>query len=100
VEGEDFEAAVAARRRCRLLVVTRSEHGAIAIVDGVAHAVPAEPIDPDRRHDRRRRSVRRRLPGRPGAGPLGRGVPADGRDRAAEIISHYGARAEAKLESW
>jgi sugar/nucleoside kinase (ribokinase family) len=45
-ESDDFEAAVAAlSARVPLLVVTRSEQGAIAIKDGERSAVAAEPIE-------------------------------------------------------
>jgi sugar/nucleoside kinase (ribokinase family) len=99
VEGEDFEAAVAEIvGRVPTLVVTRGPHGAIAIVDGVRHAVPAEPIT--------------KIVDTTGAGDLfaggfmagqvqGRSVEdclRMGAIAAAEIISHYGARAEAKLD--
>ncbi|WP_404714345.1 adenosine kinase [Sphingomonas sp. MMS24-J13] len=99
VEGEDFDAAVAEiAAHIPTLVVTRGPHGAIAMVDGVRHAVPAEPIT--------------RIVDTTGAGDLfaagflagqiqGRSV-ADclhmGAIAAAEIISHYGARPEAKLD--
>ena len=44
-ETEDFEAAVAETAvKVPLLVVTRSETGAIAVKDGIGHAVPAEPV--------------------------------------------------------
>jgi sugar/nucleoside kinase (ribokinase family) len=99
VQGEDFEAAVAEIvGRVPTLVVTRGPHGAIAIVDGVRHAVPAEPIT--------------QIVDTTGAGDLfaggfmagqvqGRSVEdclRMGAIAAAEIISHYGARAEAKLD--
>ena len=81
--GEDgFDAAVAsAAARVPLLVVTRSEKGAIAVEGGKRVEVPAEPVDDGRRHDRRRRPVRRRLPDRPCPGPHQRAEPAHGRDR-------------------
>jgi sugar/nucleoside kinase (ribokinase family) len=45
-ESDDFEAAVASlSARVPLLVVTRSEHGAIAIKDGERAEVAAEPIE-------------------------------------------------------
>ena len=50
------------RRKVETLVVTRSEDGALAIRGGERADVPAEPIEQARRHDRRRRPVRCRLP--------------------------------------
>lgn len=45
-EERDFESAVAkVAPQVPLLVVTRSEHGAIAVTGGARTAVPAEPID-------------------------------------------------------
>jgi sugar/nucleoside kinase (ribokinase family) len=99
VEGEDFEAAVAEiARHVPTLVVTRGPDGAIAMVDGVRHAVTAEPIE--------------RIVDTTGAGDLfAAGFMSGliqhrsiedclhmGAIAAAEIISHYGARPEAKLD--
>ena len=99
-ETEDFEGAVAeTAAKVPLLVVTRSEQGAIAIRDGERFAVPAEPID--------------RIVDTTGAGDLfaagflagqaqGRSVQDSltmGAVAAAEIISHYGARPEADLKA-
>jgi sugar/nucleoside kinase (ribokinase family) len=99
-ELDDFEAAVAQiAAQVPLLVVTRSEKGAIAIRDGEHFAVPAEPIDA--------------LIDTTGAGDLfaagvlaglaeGRSVEDSltmGAICAAEIISHYGARPEADLKA-
>ena len=96
----DFEAAVAAvSAKVPLLVVTRGAEGAIAIKDGQRFAVPAEPIE--------------RIVDTTGAGDLfAAGVlagQAQGRDvaqslrmgaiAAAEVISHYGARPEPKLDA-
>ncbi len=98
-ELDDFEAAVAkVAAHVPLLVVTRSEQGAIAIKDGVRSAVPAEPID--------------EVVDTTGAGDLfaagflagqaeGRSVEDSltmGAICAAEIISHYGARPEADIK--
>lgn len=98
-ELDDFEAAVAkASASVPLLVVTRSEKGAIAIKDGARFAAPAEPIDT--------------VVDTTGAGDLfaagflagqaeGRSVEDSltmGAICAAEIISHYGARPEADLK--
>jgi sugar/nucleoside kinase (ribokinase family) len=99
-ETEDFEAALAATAgKVPLLVVTRSERGAIAIKDGVRHAVPAEPVA--------------KVVDTTGAGDLfaagflagqaqGRDVAASltmGAIAAAEVISHYGARPEVDLKA-
>ena len=95
---EDFDAAVAVfAERLPLLVVTRSEQGAIAVRNGQSFAVEAEPVT--------------QLVDTTGAGDLfaagflagiARGRPTDeclrmGAIAAAEIISHYGARPEADL---
>ncbi|WP_414901351.1 adenosine kinase [Sphingomonas flavalba] len=99
-ETEDFEAAVAVTAaQVPLLVVTRSEHGAIAVAGGERVAVPAEPVAA--------------VVDTTGAGDLfaagflagqARGLSlADsltmGAVAAAEIISHYGARPEADLKA-
>ena len=99
VEGEDFEAAVAEiSARVPMLVVTRGESGAIAIENGTRYAVAAEPVD--------------KVVDTTGAGDLfaagflaghvqGRSVEDClhmGAIAAAEVISHYGARPEAKLD--
>ena len=98
VEVDDFEAAVVAvAPSVPLLVVTRSEHGAIAVERGRRHSCPAEPVE--------------KVIDTTGAGDLfaagflaghvrGRGVDeclAMGAVAAAEVISHYGARPEAEL---
>jgi sugar/nucleoside kinase (ribokinase family) len=100
VQGDDFDAAIAEiAARVPILAVTRGADGAIAVVDGVRHAIAAEPID--------------RIVDTTGAGDLfAAGFMAglvQGRDveeclvmgaiAAAEIISHYGARPEAKLDA-
>ena len=99
-ETDDFEAAVAATAaKTPLLVVTRSEKGAIAVQNGVRHAVPAEPVA--------------HVVDTTGAGDLfaagflagltqGRSVQdalTMGAIAAAEVISHYGARPEADLKA-
>ena len=80
-------------------MVTRSEHGAIAVTGGETVHVPAEPID--------------RVVDTTGAGDLfaagflrgqaqGKDVAASlkmGAVCAAEIISHYGARAQVDLKA-
>jgi sugar/nucleoside kinase (ribokinase family) len=93
METEDFDAAVAAAAaQVPMLVVTRSEHGAIAVSGGKTVAVPAEPIA--------------KVVDTTGAGDLfaagfltgqaqGRSVEESlrlGAICAAEIISHIGAR--------
>jgi sugar/nucleoside kinase (ribokinase family) len=95
-----FDVAVAnAAARVPILVVTRSEKGAIAIEGGARAEVPAEPID--------------ELVDTTGAGDLfAAGFltgHAQGRSNAdalrmgaiaaAEVISHYGARPEADLKA-
>lgn len=99
-ETGDFDAAVAATAACvPTLVVTRSEHGAIAVQGGARVAVPAEPIA--------------ELVDTTGAGDLfaagflagqaqGRSLADSltmGAIAAAEIISHFGARPEADLRT-
>ncbi|HEY0447242.1 MAG TPA: adenosine kinase [Allosphingosinicella sp.] len=96
----DFDSAVAAAAsRLPLLVVTRSEKGAIAVENGRRVEVQAEPID--------------KLVDTTGAGDLfaagflfgrARGRPNEeslriGAIAAAEVISHYGARPEADLKA-
>ena len=97
---EDFEAGLAALApKVPVLVVTRSEKGAVALSDGARAEVPAEPVA--------------KVVDTTGAGDLfaagflfghvrGRGL-ADclklGAICAAEIISHYGARPEADLKA-
>lgn len=96
---EDFEEAVAfAAARVPLLVTTRGPDGAIAITGGERTIISAEPID--------------KIVDTTGAGDLfsagylvghvqGRSVEdclRMGAIAAAEVISHYGARPEAKLD--
>ena len=98
--NEDFESAVAASAaKVPLLVVTRGEHGAIALQDGERFEVSAQPVE--------------RLVDTTGAGDLfAAGVLAGltqgraigecltmGAICAAEIISHYGARPEADIKA-
>jgi sugar/nucleoside kinase (ribokinase family) len=99
VEHGDFEAALAqVAAHVPILVVTCGADGAIAMVDGVRHRVAAEPVA--------------RVVDTTGAGDLfaagflaglvqGRPIPdclTMAAIAAAEIISHYGARPEAKLD--
>jgi sugar/nucleoside kinase (ribokinase family) len=96
----DFEAAVAATQdRVQTLVVTRSEHGAIAVQAGVRAEVAAEPVG--------------KVVDTTGAGDLfaagflagqaqGRSLQESlvmGAVAAAEVISHYGARPETDLKA-
>ncbi|MFL6856721.1 MAG: adenosine kinase, partial [Allosphingosinicella sp.] len=96
----DFDAAVAAAAgRVPLLVVTRSEKGAVAVEGGERVDVAAEPVDA--------------VIDTTGAGDLfaagfltGHAQGRSNRDSlvmgavaAAEVISHYGARPEADLEA-
>ena len=96
----DFDAAVAAiAPKVATLIVTRSEHGAIAVSGADRASVPAEPIE--------------RLVDTTGAGDLfaagflagqarGLGLEASlklGAIAAAEVIQHYGARPEKDLKA-
>jgi sugar/nucleoside kinase (ribokinase family) len=95
-----FESAVAAvQEKVEVLVVTRSEKGAIAVSKGERAEVPAEPVD--------------KVVDTTGAGDLfaagflagwtqGRGLEESlriGAIAAAEVISHYGARPETDLKA-
>ncbi|HVF37916.1 MAG TPA: adenosine kinase [Sphingomicrobium sp.] len=97
---DDFDAAVArVSPKVPVLVVTRSENGAIAVAGDERASVSAEPID--------------RLVDTTGAGDLfaagflagqarGQGLTASlklGAIAAAEVIQHYGARPEADLKA-
>ena len=97
---QGFDAAVAsAAGRVPLLVVTRSEKGALAVEGGSRVEVPAEPVE--------------RVVDTTGAGDLfaagfltghaqGRTIEQSlrmGAIAAAEVISHYGARPEADLKA-
>ena len=96
----EFDAAVAAiAPKVAILVVTRSEQGAIAVSGADRASVPAEPIE--------------RLVDTTGAGDLfaagflagqARGLSLDvslklGAIAAAEVIQHYGARPEKDLKA-
>jgi sugar/nucleoside kinase (ribokinase family) len=98
-EGSFDTAVEAAARRVPLLVVTRSERGAVAVENGRRVDVPAEPVA--------------RVVDTTGAGDLfaagflaglSQGRPVEqslrmGAIAAAEVISHYGARPEADLKA-
>ncbi|HYE29243.1 MAG TPA: adenosine kinase [Allosphingosinicella sp.] len=96
----DFDAAVAATAtRVPLLVVTRSEKGAVAIEGGARVEVPAEPVeqivDTTGAGDLFAAGfLTGRAWGRSNADSLRMGAIA-----AAEVISHYGARPEADLKA-
>jgi len=97
---DDFEAAVAAlSAKVATLVVTRGEHGALVVQDGVRSQVGAEPVE--------------RVVDTTGAGDLfaagflhgqaqgwnaGRSLKL-GAMCAAEIISHFGARPQVDLKA-
>lgn len=97
-EVADLDAAVAAvRGRCEIAVITRSEHGSLVVTGDEVHEVPAASVA--------------RVVDTTGAGDLfaagflfglTRGRPLAecariGAVAAAEVISHYGARPEARL---
>ncbi len=97
---DDFDAGLAALApKVPMLVVTRSEHGAVAVTGGQRFAVAAEPIE--------------QVVDTTGAGDLFAAGFLFGHARgwavgdcltmgaicAAEIISHYGARPEADLKA-
>ncbi|HMI18191.1 MAG TPA: adenosine kinase [Sphingomonas sp.] len=97
--GDDFDAAVQEiAAQVETLVVTRGSHGAVAVQKGVYAQVAAEPIE--------------KIVDTTGAGDLfaagflagqaqGRSLEDSlhmGAIAAAEVISHYGARPEAKLD--
>jgi sugar/nucleoside kinase (ribokinase family) len=99
-DSDDFDAAVDSfAGRVPTLVVTRSEHGAVAVRGDERASVPAEPIE--------------RLIDTTGAGDLfasgflagaARGLSLEaslklGAIAAAEVIQHYGARPEADLKA-
>lgn len=99
-QQDGFEEAVAAiAPKVPILISTRSEKGAIAIVNGTRHAVAAAPVE--------------KVVDTTGAGDLFaagflaayvEGKPVEdcltlGSVAAAEVISHYGARPEADLKA-
>ena len=98
-ETEDFEAAVAATAaKMPLLVVTRSEKGALAISGGQRVEVPAERVaevvDTTGAGDLFAAGF---LAGQAQGRSLGDSLTM-GAVAAAEVISHYGARPEADLK--
>ena len=98
-EVDSFEAGLAAAsREVRVAALTRSEKGSVVVVDGVAHAVAAEPtavVDTTGAGDAY------------AAGFLAahaKGLPPAERGRwgsvaAAEAISHFGARPQSDLRA-
>jgi sugar/nucleoside kinase (ribokinase family) len=100
VQTDDFDAAVAATApKVPVLVVTRSEKGAICISKGERHEVPAAPVaqvvDTTGAGDLFAAGfLTGYLSGRPAGESLSMGAIA-----AAEVISHYGARPEADLKA-
>lgn len=99
-ETDDFELALAmVRAETRLAAVTRSEKGAVIVCGDETETVAARPVD--------------RIVDTTGAGDLfaagfllgaARGLPLYESGRlgviaAAEVISHYGARPETRLET-
>ncbi len=99
-QNEDFESAVtASAAKVPLLIVTRGEHGAIAVQNEQRFAVPAERaerlVDTTGAGDLFAAGVLSGLSqGRPIADCLKMGAIC-----AAEIISHYGARPEADIKA-
>ena len=100
-ETADFDTAVKALRDdAKLAVVTRSEKGCVVVTRDAVEAVQAMPIDARGRRHRRRRSVRRRLPGRALAhGKDHRTAARLGALAAAEVIQHIGARPAVSLKA-
>ncbi|MBN8502750.1 MAG: adenosine kinase, partial [Sphingomonadales bacterium] len=96
---DDFHAGIdALKDKVPLLVVTRSEQGAVAATGGAIYEVPAEPVaqvvDTTGAGDLFAAGfLHGHVNGRPVAECLTLGAIC-----AAEIISHYGARPEADLQ--
>ena len=92
-EVATFDDAVAALRRDGTMgAITRGKDGSVVITADEVIDVAAEPVDPRRRHHRRRRSLCRRLPLRL---THGRSLAECGRlgsIAAAEVIAHVGPR--------
>ena len=80
-----------------LAVVTRSEKGSVVVEGDRRDRSSRLPDRQARRHDRRGRSLRRRVPRRPGARRRPRTCARLGALAAAEIIQHVGARPEVSL---
>ncbi|HEX4847230.1 MAG TPA: adenosine kinase [Novosphingobium sp.] len=97
---DDFHAGIdALKDKVPMLVVTRSEHGAVAATGGAHYEVPAEPVarvvDTTGAGDLFAAGFLHGLvEGRPVADCLTLGAVC-----AAEIISHFGARPEADLKA-
>lgn len=96
---DDFDAAVAALApKVPVLVSTRSEKGAVAVVDGTRYQVPAAPVaqvvDTTGAGDLFAAGfLAGHIAGQPVETCLSMGAAA-----AAEVISHFGARPEADLK--
>ncbi len=99
-QTSDFDSALKQLRAdAKLGVVTRSEKGCVVAANDGAVAVPALADRKAGRYHRRRRSVRRRLPVRPGrATPAMRAAGRLGALAAAEVIQHIGARPQVSLK--
>ncbi len=96
---DDFHAGIEALKdKVPLLVVTRSEHGAVAATGGALYEVPAEPVaqvvDTTGAGDLFAAGF---LYGHVNQRPIAECLTL-GAICAAEIISHYGARPEANLQ--
>ena len=93
--NDDFEAGLAQlSAQVPVLVVTRSEKGAVALARGERAEVAAEPIAARGRHHRRRRPVRRRVPVRPRPRRSARALPAA--RRGLRCRSHFALRRPAR----
>ena len=99
-ETQSLDAAMEelAKHAC-IAVVTRSGEGAVVLEGGRRHVVAGETRGERGRYHRGWRHVRWRLHGGVGAGPALVDCARMGNIAAAEIITHYGARAEADLKA-
>ncbi len=74
-EVDDFDdAARHIAGHCEIAALTRGPKGSVVVGGGERHEIAADPVEQPRRHDRRRRPVRRRVPLRPDARTRPRGV--------------------------
>lgn len=98
-ETDDFEQAVAATAaKVPLLIVTQGEHGAIALSGGERHSVDARPTDVVDTTGAGDLFAAGFLAGRVKGESISRCLDM-GAIAAAEIISHFGARAEKSLQA-